>query len=115
MTTEKRREQQRQADRRKKAARRKLLSEFPCRLCNETDSDLIDWHHLDPETKSFGLLSSSPNVEVWWDEVLKCIPLCALCHRKLHTNKLCLLKSPTAYKRQAVTASTSAQGCTCPR
>lgn len=72
--------------------RKQLLSEFPCCLCGEQDTDLIDWHHVNPDDKSFDIKGSlGTAMAKWWDEVLKCIPVCALCHRKIHTNKLCLL------------------------
>ena len=71
--------------------RKKLLSEFSCICCGESDSDLIDWHHLDESTKKFNVGHTSRALGEWWDEVLKCVALCALCHRKLHKNKLCLI------------------------
>ena len=74
------------------AFKRNLLAQFPCKLCGETDPDLIDWHHIDPETKEFGICGKSRmNLDLWWNEVLKCISVCVLCHRKIHTNKLCLI------------------------
>jgi hypothetical protein len=69
-----------------------ILSTFPCIACHETDSDLIDWHHVkeeDKDLKSKAIPTS--NMIVGGYEVLKCVPLCALCHRKIHMNKLCLL------------------------
>ena len=74
-----------------------LLAQFPCICCGETDHDLIDWHHVYPEDKKFLVSKWSANHEDWWDEVLKCVPVCALCHRKIHTNKLCLI-SPIGFK-----------------
>ena len=71
--------------------RKNLLSQFSCLLCDESDSDLIDWHHVFPEEKLFEISKLQKSHEAWWNEVLKCIPLCALCHRKIHTNKLCLI------------------------
>lgn len=96
--------------------RKSILASFSCCLCGECDSDLIDWHHINPDDKSFNIKGSlAVNHSKWWDEVLKCIPVCALCHRKIHTNKLCLLKSLTAYKRQAVTENIYVRDSTCPR
>ena len=72
--------------------RKNILAGFGCHLCDIIDPDLIDWHHVYPEEKLFdikGGLSKSHNE--WWNEVLKCIPVCCNCHRKIHTNKLCLL------------------------
>ncbi len=73
--------------------RRNILSQFCCIACQESDADLIDWHHVHPEDKAFSIGGSSLTVQHdrWWLEVLKCVPLCALCHRKLHMNKLCLI------------------------
>jgi len=73
-----------------RAFKQKLLSQFSCIACDEIDPDLIDWHHVNPEEKIAGLGQMGGH-ERWWSEVLKCVPLCALCHRKLHKNKLCLL------------------------
>ena len=74
-----------------KAFKQALLSQFPCCLCGESDTDLIDWHHIDPAQKKSTVSNWSLSHNAWWNEVLKCIPLCVLCHRKIHTNKLCLL------------------------
>jgi hypothetical protein len=69
-----------------------LLSEFSCVLCGECDPDLIDWHHVNPGEKQLNIKGcGGASEERWWSEVLKCIPLCALCHRKTHQEKLCLL------------------------
>ena len=78
---------------RNRAFKRSLLSQFCCIACHESDPDLIDWHHVNPLEKLFSICGGSLTVshERWWSEVLKCVPLCALCHRKLHTDKLCLL------------------------
>jgi hypothetical protein len=69
-----------------------LLSQFPCVTCGNPDPTVIEWHHVDPSNKSFGIrkFMLKPHEE-WWDEVLKCIPVCANCHKKIHKNKLCLL------------------------
>ena len=76
----------------KRQARNKLLSIFPCLACGEPDPDLIDWHHVDPTTKKLNIRGCGGVSETsWWLEVLKCIPLCCNCHRKIHKEKLCLL------------------------
>ena len=71
--------------------KRSLLKQFPCVCCNECDSDMIDWHHVDPSNKLFNVTDFSKSHEKWWNEVLKCIPVCVSCHRKIHKEKLCLL------------------------
>ena len=68
-----------------------LLSVFPCVCCGETDADLIDWHHVNPNEKLTNITRFNLNHDDWWTEVLKCVPVCVLCHRKIHTNKLCLI------------------------
>ena len=71
--------------------RRDLLSEFPCHCCGDPDNTVIQWHHVEPENKEFALTSGAHSEERWWNEVLKCIPVCANCHVKLHKNTLCLI------------------------
>ena len=71
--------------------RNELLSQFKCVACNECDPDLIDWHHVNPSEKLFNIRGTSVNENDWWSEVLKCIPVCCNCHRKIHKDKLCLL------------------------
>ena len=69
-----------------------VLAQFPCKICGLKDPDLIDWHHIDPNEKEFTIKGKCVSQEDrWWNEVLKCIPLCCLCHRNLHKDKLCLL------------------------
>ena len=111
----------REYNRKRVEFKRQLLAQFPCALCKESDPDLIDWHHVNPEEKSFGLTGKArSNEDLWWNEVLKCIPVCVLCHRKIHQEKLCLLppwplkKSHTESKPQVATESTCAPDCTCP-
>ena len=95
--------------------RKGILAQFGCSLCDVIDPDLIDWHHVNPEEKLFDIKGAlDRNHALWWDEVLKCIPVCCNCHRKIHKNKLCLI-NPIEYKQQQVTASTSVRTCTCPQ
>ena len=39
--------------------RRELLEDFPCICCGEVDNDLIQWHHVVPEEKSFGIVAGN--------------------------------------------------------
>ena len=72
--------------------RRNILAEFPCICCGESEPCVIDWHHIDDETKSFNIATNMRRGEdTWWNEILKCVPLCANCHRKLHNDLLCLI------------------------
>ena len=77
--------------------RKAILAQFPCLLCGESDPDMIDWHHVYEEDKLFNIAHTSRKHDEWWDEVLKCIPVCVSCHRKIHKEKLCLI-SPIGFK-----------------
>jgi len=68
----------------------KLLAQFPCLCCGDPDDTVIQWHHVKPDDKSIGIWERCSEND-WWLEVLKCIPVCANCHVKIHKNKLCLL------------------------
>ena len=71
--------------------RRELLSQYPCKACGHNDPSVIQWHHMDPSEKEFELFRTAWSVEAFWKEVLKCVPLCANCHLKIHRDELCLL------------------------
>jgi len=71
--------------------RRKLLAQYTCICCKDLNPDVVQWHHVDPSTKLTDVYRHHIGEEKWWDEVLKCVPLCANCHVKLHKEKLCLL------------------------
>jgi hypothetical protein len=89
------------AERNPKAAERRrterkerdnILSQFPCLCCTNPDPTVIEWHHVCPEDKVFGIKQGdSYSRTTWWEEVLKCVPVCANCHVKIHKNKLCLI------------------------
>lgn len=69
-----------------------ILAEFRkngCSKCLEKDPVCIDAHHLDPTEKDFTLADArgrklSPTKVK--EELEKCIPVCANCHRKIHAN-----------------------------
>lgn len=60
-----------------------------CLYCSETDPVALDFHHREPELKSFNLSNPPTGITVgtWEDEVDKCDVLCANCHRKLHAGR----------------------------
>lgn len=59
-----------------------------CGYCR--DIKALDFHHLDETTKEFGL--SDRGMTRSWEktkkEVLKCVLLCANCHREIHSGTL---------------------------
>ena len=72
------------------AERRALLEPFSCASCGNTDPTVIEWHHIDPSEKEKDVYKCGSE-EKFWDEILKCVPLCGNCHIKIHKNLLCLL------------------------
>ena len=58
--------------------------EHPCDGCGETDPVVLDFHHV----KGQKLFCVSQFVDCsdkrLWDEIAKCIVLCANCHRRRH-------------------------------
>lgn len=52
---------------------------------------ICDFHHIDPRNKNFNLssiFSSRPSFARVMEEVSKCIPLCANCHRDVHNENM---------------------------
>ena len=57
----------------------------PCVICGEKDPMVLDFDHLDPKNKSFGLADASKNAcsrGRLLREIAKCRVLCANCHRR---------------------------------
>ena len=78
----------------KQKTRRRSLLHSSCFCCGDPDDQVIQWHHVDESTKLFEIFGGtgcSAAEERWWNEVLKCIPVCANCHIKIHKQLLCLL------------------------
>lgn len=68
---------------------KELKTSLGCALCPETDPVCLEFHHLDPTTKSFELsrYASCPR-ESLVAEIKKCVCLCSNCHRKVHAGSL---------------------------
>jgi hypothetical protein len=71
--------------------RKEMLSQYNCRACDHNDPTVIEWHHLDPSTKELKVWRCAWNEERFWNEILKCVPLCPTCHVKIHQDQLCLI------------------------
>jgi hypothetical protein len=58
----------------------------PCVKCGETRLYVIDFHHIDPATKSFNINRkiAKTHFEVIKAEVSKCVCLCRNCHMEFH-------------------------------
>lgn len=77
----------------KKMAPVREAAERGCALCGEVESVCLDFHHLDPATKSFDVSQSArqrKNEAEIRAEIQKCVVLCGNCHRKLHGGVLSL-------------------------
>ena len=63
-----------------------------CCICGFNDfQEALEFHHIDPQTKSFGLTSSgsvTKALEKQLEEARKCVLLCANCHRGVHAGYL---------------------------
>lgn len=66
------------------------LNEFKkqkkCAKCGENRFYLLDFHHINPETKvdTIAKLSAHSSTKTMYEEIEKCICLCANCHREFH-------------------------------
>ena len=63
-----------------------------CKLCSERDHCCLDFHHIDPSSKSFSisrrtLKTYAENID---SEISKCVVLCKNCHAKVHAGVLTL-------------------------
>lgn len=56
-----------------------------CIICGEKESICLDFHHINPEEKSFTIAKhQSLGKEKLLAEIKKCVCLCSNCHRKVH-------------------------------
>lgn len=70
---------------------RTVAAIYGCQVCGETEPACMDFHHIDPSQKEADVNYMIKNK---WSktriatELVKCVPLCANCHRKHHAGKL---------------------------
>ena len=64
---------------------------YNCWLCNYdkgiNGSSVLEFHHVDPDNKLFGLTVREFVGKKWedvWKEMNKCVSLCCRCHREYH-------------------------------
>jgi hypothetical protein len=61
----------------------------PCAICKiQYDPCAMDLHHIDPSEKEMGVGSfvKIGSYKKLQEEIDKCVPLCAVCHRLLHND-----------------------------
>lgn len=72
----------------RKKTKERLVNAFggKCIVCGyDKCYAALEFHHIDPQTKKFGIASAS--IKKWEDiveEAQKCVMLCAICHREFH-------------------------------
>lgn len=73
---------------------RQIKNESECVSCGENDSICLEFHHLNSRHKK-GTLSQMVRDKTPFhkvkQELKKCVPLCANCHKKVHAGVLQLL------------------------
>jgi hypothetical protein len=57
-----------------------------CSICSENHPCCLDFHHIDKDTKNqdVSYLIKNKNRKKIYEEIEKCIIVCANCHRKIH-------------------------------
>ena len=56
-----------------------------CQVCGERASCCLEFHHLDPTAKEYGIAGSTTRSWIsLLTEIQKCVVLCSNCHKKYH-------------------------------
>ena len=59
-----------------------------CEICGyDKCIDALEFHHLDPNEKEFGIAGDTRSLEKLKNEADKCVLICANCHRELHAKE----------------------------
>jgi len=76
-------------NRRNKEKWNKFKSTLSCIVCGFSHPAVIDFHHIDPETKTDNVhvLVQRGRYAAAYEELKKCATLCANCHRIHHYNE----------------------------
>lgn len=57
----------------------------PCEICGESEVVCLDFHHLDPAQKDFGISAGlNRKMDFIKSEIDKCMVVCKNCHAKVH-------------------------------
>lgn len=71
----------------KKNVIQELKSQCKCAKCGDNRGYVLDYHHIDPSQKEDDIARMTSNTSSWdkvFEEINKCIVLCANCHREFH-------------------------------
>jgi hypothetical protein len=58
-----------------------------CKFCDEKDACCLDFHHVNNKKNNVSALVGCGLNRVW-EEIKKCILVCANCHRKIHAGNI---------------------------
>ena len=63
-----------------------IKAQSGCVLCGESELAVLDFHHRSEDDKSFNLSGAAcaKSLTTLHAEALKCVVVCANCHRRLH-------------------------------
>ena len=64
-----------------------LKSQYKCAKCGDNRGYVLDFHHIDPLTKENAvsrMIASNYKLDKVYNEITKCICLCANYHREFH-------------------------------
>jgi hypothetical protein len=65
-----------------------IKQQLKCNKCEENHIACLDFHHLKPSEKKFGIAKAINQLSIEKNEILKeiekCIVLCSNCHKKFH-------------------------------
>lgn len=65
----------------------KVKSSIECQNCNEDFCETIDFHHTEESKKLFSIgRNDIKNADRKYEEMKKCVAICANCHRKHHSD-----------------------------
>ena len=64
-----------------------LKAETKCAKCGDSRGYVLDYHHINPEEKENNvsrMTSNNYQLNKVYEEIKKCVVLCANCHREFH-------------------------------
>lgn len=64
---------------------RSIKYHYQCRLCRESDIEVLEFHHYNPREKTFNVQDRLHNpLSPLIKEINKCVILCSNCHLRVH-------------------------------
>jgi len=64
-----------------------MKKKSPCKKCGESRWYLLDFHHIDPTKKEYGIatvMTGGYSMDTLIREINKCVTLCKNCHSEFH-------------------------------